>query len=60
MKERMRIDPHGKGCGEELGRVKTIIRIYYVIKQSIFNKRKGKESIREVPFRLSFPAEFTR
>lgn len=54
MKDRMRIDPHGKGCEEELGRVKTIIRIYYVIKQSIFNKRKGKKGMREEPFRLSF------
>lgn len=54
MKDRMRVDPHGKGCEEELGRVKTIIRIYYVIKQSIFNKRKGKKGMREEPFRLSF------
>lgn len=36
------MDPDGRGCGEKLGGVegaKAIIRIYYVEKEVIFNKR---------------------
>lgn len=41
----MGMDPDGKGGGEELREVEgeeTIVRIYFVTKTSIFNKR-GKE-----------------
>lgn len=39
------VDPDGRGCGEKLGGVEgaeAIIRIYYVEKEVIFNKRKIK------------------
>lgn len=43
MRDRKGVDSEGREGWEELGGVergKTIIRIYYVIKESIFNKRK--------------------
>lgn len=44
MRDRKGVDLDGKGCGEKLGEVeggkKIMIRIYYVRKTSIFNKRK--------------------
>lgn len=45
MRARKGVDPEGRGGGEELGGEeggKTIIRIYCMRKDSIFNKRKKK------------------
>ena len=43
MRDRKGVDPDGKGDGEELGGVgrETVIRLYCMRKESIFNK-KGK------------------
>lgn len=41
-RERMRVDSEKKGGMEKLGGVeegKTLLRIYYIRKESIFNKR---------------------
>ena len=43
MRDRKGVDLEGRRGGEDLGRVEgeeTIIRIYYMRKESIFNKRK--------------------
>jgi hypothetical protein len=43
MRDRKGVDLEGRRGGEDLGRVEgeeSIIRIYYMRKESIFNKRK--------------------
>lgn len=45
MRDRKEVGPEVSGSGEDLGGVKigkSIIRIYCLRKQSIFNKRKNK------------------
>lgn len=42
MKYRKKMDPYGRGVGEELGGLEgeeSVIRIYYMRGKSIFNKR---------------------
>lgn len=46
MKDRKQVDPDGRGGMEEFGGVEegeSIIRIYYVGKESILNKRRKKK-----------------
>jgi hypothetical protein len=46
MRDRKQIDPDWKGIGKELGEVERgeiVIRIYYMRKRSIFNKRRTKK-----------------
>lgn len=48
MRDRIGVDPYMRGNGEELRGVEggeKVIRIYYMRKGSIFNKRKEKLSI---------------
>lgn len=43
MRDKTAVDPEGRVCGKELGRVEggdTIIRIYCVRKEFIFSKRE--------------------
>ena len=50
MRDRKGVDLDGRRGGEELGGVEggeTIIRIYYVRKKSIFNKRKIEKRIKK-------------